>query len=565
MTKKKYGIMSFLLLLGLLSGCGSSTDTTGTGAEPGSSGLNPFSTEADSGKERDTSTEEGKKGEIEWSVKPFLVVDDIEVPDYTISDRERQVAVVKKNGLFGYARYEGNYVVEPTFDQIFDETYLPYSEYAATKYPINEFGTNISVIIGEDGNLSRYMTDYVYHQPYMHNYIYDYDHNRTVCTLFYSDWFTDYTKDRPVVVAKATNVEGRENDTCSANITHIYGLATKDKLLVDCQYEDACMVEGVDTGYYAFQKDGKWAFFNVKGEQLTDFIYDPFEGHLQYDCWYTEPAYEKQKAMPYLPTDGYVAVCQDGKYGYIDLEGKEVYAPGTFDEVRPVHNGRAWAKYRGKWGVLEFPEVQQPTGTEEKDTSGKSNAQNESEAYKTLLEEYRLSYENYMNGIDDSTFQDKYGCGYLYLNFTSGAKPAYALLDMNADGMKELILGDNYGSVGGIFSVIDGTPGCLTAGDGYVSVGWGSTLDICENGILRQSYSEKYFEHTGGSFSWFRLSADSKELKEFDGCYYKIEDWPSDNPAYTYYDHDGNVITEEAYVAEYNKYAPMNLEFIELK
>lgn len=93
--------------------------------------------------------------------------------------------MVKKNGLFGYARYEGNYVVEPTFDQIFDETYLPYSEYAATKYPINEFGTSISVIIGEDGNLSRYMTDYIYHQPYMHNYIYDYDHNRTVCTFFF--------------------------------------------------------------------------------------------------------------------------------------------------------------------------------------------------------------------------------------------------------------------------------------------------------------------------------------------------------------------------------------------
>ncbi|MBR0146128.1 MAG: hypothetical protein IJM25_05630 [Eubacterium sp.] len=88
--------------------------------------------------------------------------------------------------------------------------------------------------------------------------------------VFFPDWFTDYTKDRPVVVAKATNVEGRESDDCSANITHIYGLATKDKLLVDCQYEDACMVEGVDTGYYAFQKDGKWAFFNAKGDLQSE-------------------------------------------------------------------------------------------------------------------------------------------------------------------------------------------------------------------------------------------------------------------------------------------------------
>ena len=559
MTKKKYGIMSFLLLLGLLSGCGSSTDTTGTGAESGSSGLNPFSTEADSGKERDISTEEGKKGEIEWSVKPFLVVDDIEVPDYTISDRERQVSVVKKNGLFGYARYEGNYVVEPTFDQIFDETYLPYSEYAATKYPINEFGTNISVIIGEDGNLSRYMTDYVYHQPYMHNYIYDYDHNRTVCTLFYSDWFTDYTKDRPVVVAKATNVEGRENDTCSANITHIYGLATKDKLLVDCQYEDACMVEGVDTGYYAFQKDGKWAFFNAKGEQLTDFIYDPFEGHLQYDCWYTEPAYGKQKAMPYLPTDGYVAVCQDGKYGYIDLEGGEVYAPGTFDEVRPVHNGRAWAKYRGKWGVLEFPQVQATEDPEKKETK------NELEGYETVLSDFRAASEKLRNGEEEISFREKYNLDVVYMDLSGDLTPSYALYDLNGDGQKELFLSDQYGMIFCIFSLVDGKARCLTQSDVFFAIGWGTTLDLCENGNIRLAVSEKYLEHTGGCFTWFRLSSDGSELKEYDGCSYSIDGWPSDNLIYTYYDHNRNMITEEEYNAEYRKYAPVTLEYQELK
>lgn len=62
--------------------------------------------------------------------------------------------------------------------------------------------------------------------------------------------------------------------------------------------------------------------------------------------------------MPYIPTENYIPVKINGKCGYYDTQGNEVIPCGTFEDVRPVHNGLAWVKKDGKWGVIQLEDIE---------------------------------------------------------------------------------------------------------------------------------------------------------------------------------------------------------------
>lgn len=51
--------------------------------------------------------------------------------------------------------------------------------------------------------------------------------------------------------------------------------------------------------------------------------------------------------------EGCAAVKKDGKAGFINLEGEELF-PFEFEETRSFDTGRAWVKVNGKWGVIEL-------------------------------------------------------------------------------------------------------------------------------------------------------------------------------------------------------------------
>lgn len=62
-----------------------------------------------------------------------------------------------------------------------------------------------------------------------------------------------------------------------------------------------------------------------------------------------EPIYDK--AFDFY--ENYAAVKKDGKAGFIDLKGNELF-PFEFEETRSFDQGRAWVKLNGKWGVIEL-------------------------------------------------------------------------------------------------------------------------------------------------------------------------------------------------------------------
>lgn len=51
--------------------------------------------------------------------------------------------------------------------------------------------------------------------------------------------------------------------------------------------------------------------------------------------------------------NGYLPVCKGGKWGLIDINGKEVLKC-RFEDITSVYDGKAWAKENGKWGVIKL-------------------------------------------------------------------------------------------------------------------------------------------------------------------------------------------------------------------
>jgi len=124
-----------------------------------------------------------------------------------------------------------------------------------------------------------------------------------------------------------------------------YGMLVDGELYTD-DYEN-----GVDFDYNgigALCKDGKWGYFNSKGEQILPFEFSAAD-------YLPEGYYIPQGDVdfPYSSSYGYIALCKDGMWGYADLEGNMV-TDFEFEEARPVYTDKAWVKIDGAWSVIEF-------------------------------------------------------------------------------------------------------------------------------------------------------------------------------------------------------------------
>lgn len=128
-------------------------------------------------------------------------------------------------------------------------------------------------------------------------------------------------------------------------------------------------------GLCCVRKDGKWGFMDVKGNIVIPCIFTavfdfscgravvsqsgPGESGMiaDYGVIDHEGNYviEEKKYGFYGPySEGLCMVASDeGKYGFIDVNGN-VVVPLEYDKARPVHEGYAAVRVKGKWGFLKI-------------------------------------------------------------------------------------------------------------------------------------------------------------------------------------------------------------------
>lgn len=117
-------------------------------------------------------------------------------------------------------------------------------------------------------------------------------------------------------------------------------------LLTNTIYEDAgCFY---DQPLAPVKIGGKWAYINLRGEPLTDAVYDPVYGGIDF---YDD--YAPKYASPFL--NQYAAVCRDDKWGVLDATGAE-YIPCVYEGA--AWNGHIlWLKQNGHWQSQTLPGV----------------------------------------------------------------------------------------------------------------------------------------------------------------------------------------------------------------
>lgn len=120
-----------------------------------------------------------------------------------------------------------------------------------------------------------------------------------------------------------------------------YGLISGGKITVPMEYDGYFKSETADIfsdcNRIVFWKNNKIYVFDKNGKCYSDGKYDKTDNDNQ--------------ELYYL--NGYLPLCKSGKWGLIDVNGKEV-VKCRFDDISSVYDGKAWAKQNGKWGIIKL-------------------------------------------------------------------------------------------------------------------------------------------------------------------------------------------------------------------
>lgn len=281
-----------------------------------------------------------------WVVEPTIEADDIIVVD-TDENYVNQTIVDKI--CAGFALGEHGYDAYETVVFKIGGT-VGIMDYSGKILETNEKHNAFSTQDGKIDVRFFYQEGWPDDPPYFH----EYDEDKNIVKDMYG---ISYSGDKSVLV-------GRHDDKWNWH----YGIFKGNQFIEPMDYEDGKMNYVSNNEIIALCKDGKWGYFNGNGEQIIDFVCDSIKyvpnsalglavtGFSADDMGtnITENDNYNDSISVFMGSDGYIPVKIDGKCAYYNYNGEEVIPQGVFEETRPVHNGLAWVKYDGKWGVIDI-------------------------------------------------------------------------------------------------------------------------------------------------------------------------------------------------------------------
>ncbi len=150
-----------------------------------------------------------------------------------------------------------------------------------------------------------------------------------------------------------------------------YAIAKDGRLITDFIYEECGAFQD---GLIAVKKNGKWGYLDKDGKEVIPFSYDASWKQFYQTAVLNREDSEYQNIefrqidFAYGASGGYVVLCRDGRYSLADTRGREVIPENEFEAIRPVYEGKCWVKQHGKWGVICLEEQEDAT---EKDRESK--------------------------------------------------------------------------------------------------------------------------------------------------------------------------------------------------
>ncbi len=307
-----------------------------------------------------------------WVIKPSYVYDDVEIlmdcqvsPDAIKGEDEisipygytYKIAKVtptpddpyssymyepggRINGIFVVTTNGKKYAVDSSGKKIVDKGF----DYITNPYGLIAFknaNDDKSYSLDDNGKLMEVNDMYMHNWGIFPELVYDLGTG----VVFRYDY--GGIRDNDYEVKKATVIYSAYID----NQKHIkekvkVGLYRGNSFVVPCEY-DGCLSDFTKhncgmvitppaDNRLVFYKSNKIYIFDDDGKCYSKGVYD-------------KP--DSNQGMYYL--NGYLPVCKSGKWGLIDVNGKEV-VKCQFEDITSVYDGKAWAKQNGKWGVIKL-------------------------------------------------------------------------------------------------------------------------------------------------------------------------------------------------------------------
>lgn len=286
----------------------------------------------------------------DWVVQPTIEADDIYyLADYpnmqhalnTLSKQaDNSRAVIEKDGQLGIIDLNGTMLTELAYKEMadFGENYMMIS--TVPQYSENYGDWDIywlepdGTITADVGNGALDFSLYYYYQGSRQRAGSGPEEAQEIIPVQESSNYIDYP----------TSDFLRELDNSR------YALDNNGSLVTDFIYDEC---GSLSDGLFAVCQDGKWGYVNEQGTVVIPMEYDASWKEYPIFNMSTSRSTNNVKDYCYAASDGYVVLCKGDAWELRDANGNVVIPEGEFEALRPVFDGRCWAKKDGKWGVIE--------------------------------------------------------------------------------------------------------------------------------------------------------------------------------------------------------------------
>ena len=328
-----------VLLLSLLTGCGSSEDPPVIGSSSG-------------------------KANATWRViKEGFEADSIRFSEGTI---KYTVAVFEKDGKFGLVNNQGETVLAAEYDEITLNEIEPCGDTLLRAIKSNpEEHTYAEYNVSSDGKLTKTESGGWGYHTSLNVYWYKdqvtiwdriegyrgstFEEYKECYTPRYSLVGSIISTPHPITpIRKMTGTAYDEEEGFDAPVleSEKYALydMKKNVFLTDYIYDDVSFIGMVDD-VLPVKKGDKWGYVNAEGKEITAFEYDPSE--VATDGRWRDIRF-------YACVNGHFVVRKGDKFGLMDKTGKSVLDP-IYDGLSQVDgSGRFWVKRDGTWTLGEL-------------------------------------------------------------------------------------------------------------------------------------------------------------------------------------------------------------------
>ena len=314
------------------------------------------------------SSGEIKQIPYEWYLEPSIQADDIIVSDdsfdVTKIDYDKKgsnkYSFIERNGKYNFISYDGKICL----DKWYDEPRIAECGDLGVYNYTNDNITGVYYSIYYDTDLSLEQSSVWLQRGLLVDVYYVYAYDKNTSEIYHpvkigkpQHWGYEckYSCDYgTAILIQEADVKTGNYNRADIDYNGKYGAAYDNKVTVSPEYDNGIM--NVYNNMIALKSGDKWGYFNGKtGEQVIGFIADEIDSKYYCKSKSNVSAWDNYiKSRPYTYSDGYVSVNSGKGWALYDETGNITIDYGTFDEIRSVHNGLAWVKYEGLWGVLDI-------------------------------------------------------------------------------------------------------------------------------------------------------------------------------------------------------------------